>query len=190
MNEIDDLYFNWLISQFEEPTISLVRLSAMLHRHPFLRRVGNDINRASDGKALRLLFIDNVGVNPDYRESLLHGECTWLEMLVALAEQLDFLYDGGLKNRFLEMIDNLGLAVVLESAVDDDGYSEYDEVDVKHVDRIVSIVNENRIDRSGRGGLFPLSKSGHPDQREVEIWDQQAAYISERLEGIAWTSTH
>ena len=116
-------------------------------------------------------------------------DCSWLEMLVALAEALDYLYDGGVHERLVELITNMGLAKVLATKLDRSGLSPYDELDEELVELIVTRIDENRCDASGHGGLFPLDKLDHPDQRRVEIWEQHAAYFREKLEGVMWTST-
>lgn len=183
---VDDLYFKWLMNQLEAPTNSLARLCSMLHNNTFTRRVGNDVNRAAEGVRLRRRFLDefsDAGIDPRTSNILLlENECSWLEMLIALSESLDYLYEGGVQERLLELISNLGLNKVLSSP--DDG--RYDELDQEYVDSVTTMVDHDLFDAAGRGGLFPLQSYDHPDQREVEIWDQQAAYFGEKLEGVVW----
>lgn len=186
MIDIDDLYFRWLMSRFSNRSPGLERVCGMLHEDGFQRRVGNDINRAVDGEALRRIFLDDfheADIDPRITNDFLAGPCSWFEMLLALAESLDYLYDGGVQERFIEVIDNLGLKVVYSRT-----FKRYDDIDQDLVDASVNRVDFNLFDPDGRGGLFPLTKKDHPDQRGVEIWDQQAAYFRERLEGILWTS--
>lgn len=187
MIEIDELYFKWLMSQLDEPSVAFQRLCWMLHQNTFQRRVGNDVNRASDGVQLRHRFLEDyteVDIDPRITNEFLSLECTWLEMLIALADRLDFMYDGGVKERFMEMVANLGLLPILFTSLGMSGRTIYDEVDQDLVDSATTRVDSNLVDRNGLGGLFPLSESNHPDQREVEIWSQHAAYFSERLEGV------
>lgn len=185
---VDDLYFKWLMNQLERPTNSLARLCGMLHNNTFTRRVGNDVNRASEGERLRHRFThDFADARIDPRTSnwlLLENECSWLEMLIALSESLDYLYEGGVQVRLLELIDNLGLSPVLSSPKSD----RYDELDQGFVDTVTTRVDNSLFDYDGHGGLFPLESDDHPDQREVEIWEQHAAYFREKLEGVVWTS--
>lgn len=186
MNDIDDLYFRWLMSRFNRPTVGLNRLCRMLHENIFQRRVGNDENRAQDGIALRARFLDDyqdADIDPRIINEFTAGACSWLEMLLALAVALDYLYDGGVKERFIELTDNLGL-VVVRKMVDD----RYDDIDQELVDASTNVVDFNLFDQNGQGGIFPLSKPDHPDQRRVELWDQHAAYFCERLEEVVWTS--
>ena len=187
MLDIDGLYFEWLMARFARPNIGLQRVCGMLHENGFQRRVGNDENRADDGMALRRLFLDDyheADIDPRITNDFLAGPCSWFEMLMALSEALDYLYDGGAQEHFVGLVDNLNLRTAY-TRLD----TRYDEIDQDLIDAACNRVDFNLFDSMGRGGLFPLSKKGHPDQREVEIWDQHAAYFSDRLEGILWTFT-
>lgn len=185
MIEIHELYFKWLMDLLGETSPQFQRLCDMLSQNEFQRRVGNDVNRASDGLNLRRRFLEDwseIEIDPRLTNAFLELECNWLEMLVALADRLDYMYDGGIKERFIELITNMGLLSVIFSPIDEDGSSIYDEVDQDRVDMATNRVDNNLIDHDGFGGLFPLERRGHhPDQREVEIWEQHAAYFSERL---------
>lgn len=187
MIDLESLYFDWLMSKFDPKGVTwgIANLSHMLHDIVFERRVGNDINRATDGINLRRAFLtdfDDVRMSPRMSNDLMDMECSWLEMLIALADALDYRYDGGVELRFIEMVENAGLGPVL-SAV------EYDDEDRDLVEEVCDRIDRNHFDYDGRGGLFPLSKPGHLDQRRVEIWMQHAAYFREKLEGVMWTST-
>lgn len=187
ITDVDDLYFMWIIDQLEAPTKSIIRLCRMLHDNTFTRSVGNDYNRAVEGQRLRNRFMnDFLEANIDQRKLnlLLHPDCSWLEMLIALSDSLDYLYEGGVQERFLELVENLGLTKVLLSPQN----GRYDEVDQDLVDVVTNRVDNNLFEANGRGGLFPLKLYNHYDQRRVEIWEQQAAYFRERLEGVLWTS--
>lgn len=187
MINIDVLYFDWLMSRFQNPTVGLERVCGMLHENGFQRRVGNDKNRAVDGEAFRRIFLDQyeeADIDPRLSNEFSAGPCSWFEMLLALAESLDFLYDDGVQETFTELINNLGLAPVYSRIA-----SRYDGIDQDLVDAGCNRVDFNQFDPDGRGGLFPLTKHDHPNQREVEIWEQHAAYYRERLEGKLWTST-
>lgn len=191
MNDLEELYFDWLLHLVdpEGVTEGVAYLCGLLHDCEFRRRVGRDINRASDGANLRKEFFDDFGVgkfNPDDVENLLDKECTWLEMLIALARTLDFYYEGGIDGRLFELINNMDLGHV--AAFNPHRSKALAEYERRLVHIVTDDINENRISRDGRGGIFPLKKkTGYPDQREVEIWDQQAAYFRERLKGVLWT---
>lgn len=189
MINLEDLYFEWLLTKLDPDGVTeeVAYVCDLLHRHDFLRRVGLDINRAADGAALRkefLLQMSELNLSPHLSNDFLMQECTWLEMLIALAIRLDFMYEGGVEGRFTEMIDNLGLGDMITFS-----HSRSRRDDEELVAQVTSDVDNNRFDRDGRGGIFPLRKSGHSDQRRVEIWDQHAAYFREKLEGVLWTST-
>lgn len=193
MIKLEDLYFEWLLGAIDPDgdTEGVEYVGGLLHSCDFLRRVGNDINRAKDGADLRKEFLvefDDANLGPSVTNDLLLQECSWLEMLIALSRNLDFLYDGGVEYRFLELTSNMGLLPLM---VDDPKRSRYHEnKDLILVDLICTRINENRIEPNGLGGLFPLAKPNHPDQRSIEIWEQASAYFRERLEGVLWTSTN
>lgn len=187
ITDVDTLYFKWLMGLLEAPTQKLGRLASMLHNNTFTRSVGNDSNRAAEGIRLRYRFMEDyqdARIDPRTLNYLMEQECSWLEMLIALSEALDYLYEGGVQERLLELIENLGLSKVLLSPID----GRYDEVDQDLIDLATTRVDHNQFDSDGHGGLFPLSKPNNPDQREVEIWEQHAAYFREKLEGVVWTS--
>jgi hypothetical protein len=188
ITDVDDLYFKWLMDQMGNPDDHLVRLCWMLHNNAFTRNVGNDVNRATEGIRLRHRFAsDMIDANIDPRKMnlmMLDEHCSWFEMLFALSEALDYLYEGGVQDRLLELVDNMGLSIVLTSPLN----GRYDELDQEIVDTATTRVDNNLFEPNGYGGLFPLQSSDHPDQREVEIWVQHAAYFREKLEGVVWTS--
>lgn len=193
MINIDELYFDWLMDKLGDTTPQFERMCWIVHQQTFTRRIGNDVNRATDGINLRKACIrdyEEHNMAPSITNNLLRQECSWLEMLIALADGLDYLYDGGIKERFLELITNLGLLKVIFSVIRKDGTSRYDTVDQMLVESVTRRVNNNQIAANGAGGLFPLKKTPPEDQREVEIWQQHAAYFNELLEGVLWTSTN
>jgi hypothetical protein len=188
---LDSLYFEWLLTRIDANGVreGVAYVCDLLHDFVFERRVGNDINRAAAGADLRKDFMqqfDDANFDPHVTNSLMMQECSWFEMMVALAINLDYIYDGGVEERFLEMVENMQLGPLLE--VDPSGSERDLERDKHLVGAVVDDIDNNQFDRDGHGGLFPLSKPGHPDQRRVEIWDQHAAYFRERLE-VLWTST-
>ena len=187
ITDVDELYFKWLMEIMEEPTENLARLGRMLHRNTFTRDVGRDSNRAAEGRRLRRRFVSDyshINIDPRKINLLLEDECSWFEMLIAFSDTLDFYYEGGIQGRFMELIDNLGLIKVLMSPKD----GRYDELDQELVDKATARVDNNMFASNGHGGLFPLQTPNDKDQREVEIWDQHAAYFNEKLEGKLWTS--
>lgn len=193
MIDVEALYFKWLIEEkLDAPGAAFERLCLMLHQNVFERNVGNDMNRAADGINLRRQFLsdyDDARISPSLSNDLMGYECTWFEMLVALSEALDFIYDGGIGGRFREIIDNLGLTKILNIDPEAQEDGRFDVVDQDFVDSTTARVDRNLFNADGRDGLFPLIKTDHPDQRGVEIWEQAGTYFRERLEGVLWTST-
>lgn len=187
MIDLDALYFEWLLTCLDPDGVleGVAYVGDLLHNCDFHRRVGNDINRAVDGADLRKAFMmqfEDADFDPHVTNDLMMSECTWFEMLVALSKHIDYTYDGGVENRFIELITNLTLDPMLShNNTREPHMREYDQ---RFVDVATSNVDNNRFDRNGRGGLFPLTKPGYPDQRRVEIWDQCGAYFHERLEGV------
>lgn len=187
MIDLDVLYFEWLLTCLDPDGVleGVAYVGDLLHNCEFTRRVGNDVNRAIDGANLRKEFLSqfaDANFDAHVTNELMMKECSWFEMLVALSRHLDFTYDGGVENRFIELITNLALDPMLQYGP---GRPEHmREYDQRFVDVVTDDVDNNRFDKDGHGGLFPLAKNDHPDQRLVEIWDQHAAYFRERLEGV------
>lgn len=192
MIDIDQTYFEWLLKQLNPEGVreGVAHVCNLLYNCEFLRRIELDRNRAVDGITLREEFFD-VYDEMDFEEEVVDEfmgrECNWLEMMVALARRLDFLYEGGVEGRFLEMINNMQLSPLMEFNPHR-SLSTF-EFDQAYVDGVTDDINNNRISRDGRGGLFPLSHTPPYDQRESEIWAQQGAYFIEKMrEGVLWTS--
>lgn len=187
MIDLDVLYFEWLLTQLDPDGAleGVAYIGDLLHDCEFTRRVGNDINRAVDGANLRKEFItqfDQVDIDPRLTNELMMKECSWFEMLIALSRHLDYTYDGGVEERFIELITNLTLDQMLHHGPNRS--AQMREYDQRFVDVATSNVDHNKFASNGHGGLFPLFRPGHPDQRRVEIWDQCGAYFHERLEGV------
>ena len=177
-NDIRQDYFEWLcekvhVDQGERSYRILLRDLFLKH---FYSLIPHDENRASDGLELREQYLRDIWY-PKYVE--IDGECTVLEMLLGLANRIDFElsepYGEDASDRaiswFWEMLDNLGL---LEFS--DDRY--FDFGGARYVNQIVDRFLERDYAWNGEGGLFPL-KDSQEDQRDVEIWYQMNAYLME-----------
>lgn len=174
MNEpLDELYLKWLYSQvanvkLKNPTSTYWHLLKQLHEKEFIWIEPNDDNRLEDGLDLRDAFVDELGIdNPD--PIWMGMGCSMLEMLVALARNLNFEADNkSVSQWFWVMMHNAKLDHFNDSA-------DYFEEDVSEIlDRIIW----RTYRKNGRGGLFPLSRPKR-DQCEVELWYQMNAYILE-----------
>lgn len=175
-------YFHWLTDQtylkLEEfmdvaSTVRMFELMHILHSIEFVWFVMNDDNRASDGKYLRTIFLED---NPQFVRELqsefdIHP-CTWLEMLIALASRMSFITSKTVGECFLYLLRNLGFIATEEYLV------QTDEEFIRH---FCEIVNNRQYGANGQGGLFPLKEPTNPPQTEVEIWDQMHAWIHENL---------
>jgi len=177
---VNDSYFEWLYSQIEKRDSSgLEDFIFDLHSYPFICRVANDDNRVEEGVGLRYKFADEKKVH--LSDEISSETCTLLEMLVALADRMDYiLFDPSKGYRrwlwFWLFIDNLRLQK----------YTNDDEKGVisrrKKFNRIV--INKflrREYLANGKGGLFPLDNPTS-DQRTVEIWYQMSEYINENYD--------
>ena len=176
--DVNQDYFHWLceLVKVEQEDRSYWLLAKDLHRMPFYSLVPHDENRALDGVTLREDYLEMVNCPKYVRLDL--EECTVLEMMVALAQRMDYETKDAHEDEdrtaewFWEMVGNLGLTEFSDdNYVRDNGICEVDEILEKLVERHYS--------RSGRGGLFPLRRPTC-DQRKSEIWYQMNAYLMER----------
>lgn len=176
--DVNQDYFHWLceLVNIEQEDTSYWLLAKDLHRMPFYSLVPHDENRAMDGVTLREDYLNMVNAAKYVRLDL--DECTLLEMLVALAQRINYETEDAHREVdhtakwFWEMMDNLGL-----SEFSDDNYVR--ENGVVEVDDILERLVERGYSRNGRGGLFPLQRP-ECDQRKAEIWYQMNAYLLEK----------
>jgi hypothetical protein len=170
-DKINDEYFEWLLnlvnnSDYSEQT-SYRKLLTHLHRKPFRYSIPRDENRALDGIDLR----DRFARANDYCDDFNNGECSILEMMIALAIRCeeDIMDDPHLGDRtsqwFWDMIANLNLNDMTNVAYDCD-----------YVDRALDIFLNRGYRRDGSGGLFRI-KNCPKDLRKVEIWYQLCWYL-------------
>ena len=169
MNE----YYNWLIDRIDDGTAQNHKgLLPELMMKEFYSIVDGDDNREYEGQELRETFADEFGGAVEG----IHGPCSVLEMLVALAIRIDRDIQPDLEDYdhtsewFWLMIGNLGLLEQTDDAID------YEEID-----HILDKWLERDYEFNGEGGLFPLEYA-EKDQRDVEIWYQMHAYLMENYE--------
>ncbi len=173
-------YFHWLCEMvhIDQGNTSYWILAKDLHHIDFYSLVAHDENRALDGIELRDEYLSEINY-PKYVD--IEGECSVLEMIIALARRMDFEtsdpYDleesvDRTAFWFWEMLDNLGL-----TKFSDDAYVELEGQ--IYVEWIIDLLLERKYEPNGLGGLFPLDYC-EEDQREVEIWYQMNAYLNER----------
>lgn len=170
---INDEYFEWLcelvgIDRFARH-VSYRKLLAHLHNIEFTWFIPRDDNRADDGIKLRRRF--GLVRNDTELTEYIHGPCSVLEMMVALAVRCEewIMDDALLGNRtsqwFWDMIRNLGLNSMKDSKFDRD-----------YVDYVIARLLNREYEPDGRGGLFTVRHCSH-DLRTVEIWIQLSWYL-------------
>lgn len=171
---LDERYLKWLCGQvgpinLRNPSHTYWNLLGQMHSTEFVWMVPNDDNRLEDGLLLR----EEFGV-PD-GDPWWNQPCSFLEMLIALSRRLAFEDGGEAAWWFWHMIDNLGLSEYNDRSF----FTEDQRYDIAEtLDRVI----HRQYSYSGQGGLFPL-EDPEEDQRDVEIWYQLSAYLSEREEG-------
>jgi hypothetical protein len=163
-------YFDWLCTLIRFPNDGHTYLGLMqiMHAKEFVWIVGNDDNRLSDGRDLRVYYI-NAGLDIGDPQFKNNGPVSVLEVLIGLSSRLAFLMDGNSKVWAWQLVENLGL------------HKKFDPIDQATEDAINEIL-DNLIWRTyeydGSGGFFPL-RFPEKDQTKVEIWYQMAAWIEE-----------
>jgi hypothetical protein len=177
MNPLLQEYFDWLYSQaFGRKQIETRRnysvLCDTMRRFPFKNLVPHDGNRIVEGTALRDEFLRTrkKRVGELDRLDLLMPDASIFEVLVALAQRADFMVDHGVEFWFDLFITNLRLKEFSDMA--------FLARDAAKIERRLRRFNDRRYEPDGTGGIFPL-KSPDRDQREVELWYQMAAYMTE-----------
>lgn len=138
-----------------------------------------DENRSADGIEVRRLFWDKhpaqVGLVEGGPDAFLKANCSVLEMLIGLSNRMNgdvSFNDEKLKQiyeNFWELLGNLGISDCDDIVYDRDKVAES-----------LDIFLNRTYGPDGKGGLFPL-KNAKKDQREVEIWYQMQAYLTEKL---------
>lgn len=177
VENIQGLYFDWIVSFVYDDrgfvNLSYRKLLETLDLTTFRVTMPMDSNRYQDGIALRYRFgLENYIPNEEIEESLA-GECSMLEMMVALSIRIEdhIMGDADIGDRtarwFWDMIASLGLSDMTDS-----------NFDLFKVHDILNNFMERRYLPNGRGGLFEL-KNPPEDLRNVEIWYQANWYLNE-----------
>lgn len=164
-----DEYFHELCDLVlaKDSDVSYEMLMRILFEREFRWSNDMDANRARDGLDVRAVYLDHD-----------HSPCSWLEMLIGLAQRMSFIQGGEVSYWFWELIQNLGLDLCPDSK-----FKRAKGKWSHFVWAILDIVAENAYDFDGSGGIFPLQ---HPkeDQRNVEIWYQMHAWLEENYDTI------
>lgn len=171
-------YFEWMYDMVYKKTrlrhASYKELLWFLYSTDFRFTILRDRNRAADGVNLRYRFALERGYDIS---KILSGPCSVLEMIVALAIQIEdhIMYDPDAGDRtnkwFWDMIANLGLGLM-----SDDHFNE------KYVNERVSMFLNREYAADGTGGLFTIKDCKY-DLRTVEIWYQMNWYLDSKYFG-------
>lgn len=141
----------------------------------YIWSIGLDEDRAIDGMALRKRYQADGGTDG------YDGPCTVMEMLVALAERMNDIFDeldGENKTPifFWEMVENLDLGSYSDEIFE--LYPARTHGYLNRMDRKLERWMDRRFDYDGSGSPFPL-QNPRCDQREVDLYYQANLYLTE-----------
>lgn len=173
-------YFDYILDRVGMPTWYKRRYSELLDylfETPFTWIVNNDVNREMDGLELREEYFDEIGIDAEDRDSELdEHRCSVLEMMIALAERIEYHImgepgDDDPSRWVIEMIENLGL-----DSFDNEAFDE------NEVDYIVQKWLHRAYDEGKKGSIFPLRQGKNMKKSSLreEIWFQMCRYLEEK----------
>jgi hypothetical protein len=176
---IDGQYFDWLYGRIADPgfkdkSLTYWKILRVLYLKEFYWTVDNDENRVDVGKALRITFLNEMGID---RHSVdphwLDLPCSMFELMVGLANDLSFQAGGKPHYWFWEhLMVNIGLA----------GFSDkirFTDIRRQQIDQLLDMLINRQYEPTGLGGFFPL-QDPPTDQTKVELWFQLSEYVIER----------
>lgn len=162
-------YYIWLLDRIgllQEKYSAYGRLLQYLFNTDYIYVLNGDRDRAEGGKNLRVVFSNSENI---YIEDVKNGECSVLEMLVALAFHVADNSRLSPTTWFIEMINNLGLNDYSDTYFDADS-----------VDSILNVWMNRLYDHDGHGNIFKVVNF-HGDMRTMPTWDQMNAYLIDRF---------
>lgn len=167
-------YYRWLLDSIQVQKYGHYdRVLLYLFHREFYWIVPMDRNRYIDGLDLRQDFAAERGFPPYFWRGYLPDSCTFLEMMVALAQACEdrIMGDPSLGDRtdiwFWIMMNKTGL----------DSLNDYRYNEVR-AEKIVDRILDRRFAPDGSGGLFG-KLSRNEDMRDVEWWYQLNYYLME-----------
>lgn len=170
-----DYYFEWLVDLVKADAyyISLIKT---LYKIPYHAPIeGLNHNRRLAGIRLR----DRFKVDTRRRYPLPSKPCSFLEMMIALAIEMDdkILYEHRFGDRYLDwfwyMVDNAGWS----KFTDGDWTPEMEREIRDTCKRIMDL----KFEPNGEGSLFPVYNHPETDMRDVDLWRQAFFWIDENL---------
>lgn len=172
-DRVQNEYFEWMhdlvCGDRHSKSISYRKLLMHLHNTVFVYSIDMDANRAENGEHLRYRYALRHKVDERYLDI---GECTVLEMMIALAIRCEeeIMDDPDIGDRtaqwFWGMVTNLGLG----------GYTD-EYYNRREVNNILERFLNREYEPDGRGGLFRV-RNCTSDLRDVEIWHQMLWYLN------------
>lgn len=174
--DVKEAYFSWLYTQLfavqdlKSPYSYTMTCRAM-HNVIFQNLVPHDANRIAEAAELRNEFKRRIRPVALDLADIMAPDASVFEVLIALAKRADFMVALGVPTWFQIFMENLKL----------DGYNDlhFLQHTTAPVLRAIAVFNERRYKPNGRGGIFPLERP-RQDQREVELWYQMGAYMTEK----------
>lgn len=162
-----NIYFDWLLDRIGWEDQKLEPTLRILHDMDFFWVCPMDKNRAEDGIYRRREFFEDIGLS----DAKFGRGCSVFEMLAWFSIRIDEDYTGDPTEPrpdllLFEMIRNLGLTRISSKNRK------------KMEENVLRWMNRD-FDYDGKGGIFPL-RNPSCDQREIELWRQMTAYISEK----------
>lgn len=153
-------YFDWLCNLITSDN-EYIELLNILDNYDYIWHLLLDENRAKGGLVLRSRFANEFGI---YINDVRTGQCTVLEMLIALSELMSDQIDGSEPSEcFWIMIDNLGIK----------------NLNTNNMCRVIeNLLSNNYSNRSG--GLFPLNNY-YGDIRGLDLYSQMNAWLEENF---------
>ena len=172
---LDELYLRWLYDQVaivdeQDESLTYWTLFLQMFTTKFVWLVRRDENRLEDGKALRIQFLRKQGIDRREAADWADIECSFLELVVGLANHLEFELGGTVPYWFWKLMENIELREYHDGL----NYPE------DKVEDILYSVMFRQYNHHGEGGFFPL-RGPCKDQRGVEIWEQMNCYVIEQM---------
>jgi len=164
-------YLRWLGPQIRDehsnPDRTYWDLLRLMFETEFVPIIAHDDNRAADGRDLRSEFCYARNLPTDTLKEA--WPPSFLEVLIGLAQRLEFMAGGNARSWAWTLLTNLKLDRM------SDPLSNRKK---KQAADILETCIGRTYTPDGVGGFFPLAWP-EEDQRKVELWYQMAAYISE-----------
>jgi hypothetical protein len=161
-------YFNWLYNQVRGGDYQMV--CELMHSIIFKIAVSHDENRVGDVAEFRQRFVNEFpGIPEEELAEVMSPNASIFEVLVGLALRGNFQNNLPIQVWFGIFLRNLGLT----------NFDDYRfRVNRNRAFQILRTFNDRTYQPNGQGGLFPLRRPKQ-DQREVELWYQMGAYLTE-----------